>query len=372
MNPYKAIPADQQKAFARTLHKRLSGYFREGNRTRKADHRIWFKAIFAFGLLIIPYAILFMMEMPLWAFFILYFLHSFGQLMIAFNIGHDANHGALTSNKRWTRILYLTYDLVGLNSYIWRIMHSNGHHPHTNINPQDQSIMGRGLFRFSPKDARYGIHKIQHIYVWFFYALVTLDYVFVRDFKFMFGNGEYNVWMRRKKHAAKEYIFLFAHKIFYVGYTLIIPALFLDVGFGYIFLAFVLSHLVMGSLMAWSFQVTHTIEDTYYPEDTKEFEHYFVHIFATTADYAWRNPVWNWLLGGLNMHLVHHLGPATCHVHYLAMTKIMAQTAAEFGIPYRESRTFWGAVMSHIRFLKDLGSPNSVYDIAPSAEPLVA
>jgi len=60
------------------------------------------------------------------------------------------------------------------------------------------------------------------------------------------------------------------------------------------------------------------------------------HIFATTADYATESPLVAWLAGGLNHHVVHHLCPFVCHTHYAPLTRIVRETAEEFGIPYRE------------------------------------
>jgi linoleoyl-CoA desaturase len=60
-------------------------------------------------------------------------------------------------------------------------------------------------------------------------------------------------------------------------------------------------------------------------------------------------------VGGLNHHVVHHLCPNICHVHYPALTAIVRETAAEFGVPYREHRTVWQAVVRHYHLLRELG-----------------
>jgi len=51
----------------------------------------------------------------------------------------------------------------------------------------------------------------------------------------------------------------------------------------------------------------------------------------------------------------HHLFPNICHVHYRAISPIVERTAKEFGLPYKENRTFFGAIGSHVRFLRALG-----------------
>lgn len=77
---------------------------------------------------------------------------------------------------------------------------------------------------------------------------------------------------------------------------------------------------------------------------------------AITADYATENPIVGWLAGGLNHHIVPHLCPHVCHTHYAQLTRIVRETAAEFGIPYRQHPTMAGAVRHHLILLRRLGN----------------
>jgi linoleoyl-CoA desaturase len=119
--------------------------------------------------------------------------------------------------------------------------------------------------------------------------------------------------------------------------------------------AFLLVHLVVGLSVALVFQTTHTVDSTYFPEGRNEFENGVYHIFATTADYATTSPVVGWLTGGLNHHVVHHLCPFVCHTHYAPLTRIVKQTADEFGVPYRQHPTMTRAIRHHLILLKQLG-----------------
>jgi linoleoyl-CoA desaturase len=104
------------------------------------------------------------------------------------------------------------------------------------------------------------------------------------------------------------------------------------------------------------FQTTHVIEETYFPLHRSEFENGVYHVFATTADYATENPVVGWLVGGLNHHVVHHLCPYVCHTHYAPLTRIVKETAEEFGVPYRQHATMTKAIRHHLLLLKQLGN----------------
>ncbi|MCU1244468.1 MAG: Linoleoyl-CoA desaturase, partial [Acidobacteria bacterium] len=83
---------------------------------------------------------------------------------------------------------------------------------------------------------------------------------------------------------------------------------------------------------------------------------YIQHVFDTTSDYARGNRFAIWLLGGLNLHVIHHMFPSICHVHYAALSPIVKSTAEEFGLVYRENRTISGAFLAHLRWLKVLGN----------------
>ena len=55
----------------------------------------------------------------------------------------------------------------------------------------------------------------------------------------------------------------------------------------------------------------------------------------------------------------HHLFPNVCHIHFRALAPIVKRTAEEFGLPYRSSTTFAGALALHARMLWKLGRQES-------------
>jgi len=76
---------------------------------------------------------------------------------------------------------------------------------------------------------------------------------------------------------------------------------------------------------------------------------------VTTANFAPRNKVLNWYVGGLNFQIEHHLFPKICSIHYPALSPIVRATAEEHGVPYNEQPTLMRAIRSHYRMLKKLG-----------------
>lgn len=288
-----------------------------------------------------------------WIFVALYLLGGLAQTFLLLNIAHDSNHNAISSRPAVNKALNYVFDLCGINSYMWRILHHRGHHSCINLQGEDDALSGRGILRFTPHESRKPWHRFQHIYALCVYALFSLDYVFFRDFQcFFLPEHEY---LRRTRHPLSEYLILFAGKGFYLTYMLVLPVLLLGEPIRLVAGAFLLVHLVVGLSVTLVFQTTHTIDSTYFPSGRGEFENGVYHIFATTADYATENPVVSWLAGGLNHHIVHHLCPYVCHTHYVGLTRIVRDTAAEFGIPYRQHPTMTRAIRHHLILLRKLG-----------------
>ncbi|HEX2629911.1 MAG TPA: fatty acid desaturase, partial [Chitinophagaceae bacterium] len=77
------------------------------------------------------------------------------------------------------------------------------------------------------------------------------------------------------------------------------------------------------------------------------------HELEATIDFAPSSRLINWITGGLNTHVAHHLYPSVCHTHYYAITPIIEQYCREQGYPYRKE-SLGNALISHFRFLKML------------------
>ena len=95
--------------------------------------------------------------------------------------------------------------------------------------------------------------------------------------------------------------------------------------------AFFVVHLIVGSACARLSNDARHRQTPTFPCSAVNSRTASYHVFATTADYATENPVVGWLVGGLNHHVVHHLCPYVCHTHYAPLTRIVKETAAEFG-----------------------------------------
>jgi linoleoyl-CoA desaturase len=341
-------------SFPKVLRSRLEKFFTDQDISPKADLTMWSKIAVGLAVLASSWICIYTLKPNAPAFVALYVLGGFAQTFLLLNIAHDSNHNAISRVPFVNKLLNYVFDMCGISSYMWRILHHRGHHSCINLHGEDDALTGRGIFRFTPYEPRASYHRFQHIYALLFYAVFSLDYVFVRDFEsFFFPKHDY---LKRTRHPAREYAILFGGKAFYVTYMLILPVALLGKPLLLVAGAFVLVHLIIGLTVSLVFQTTHTIDSTYFPADRSEFDNGVYHIFATTADYATENPVVGWLVGGLNHHIAHHLCPFVCHTHYAPLTRIVKETAREFGVPYRQHPTMTRAIRHHLLLLKQLGN----------------
>jgi linoleoyl-CoA desaturase len=354
---HSAVDPTPASSFPKVLRRRLDEFFSEGSISPKADRAMWVKIAVGLAVLACSWIALYIFKPDSWRFVGLYLINAIAQTFLLLNIAHDSNHNAISSVRSINKGLNYVFDLCGISSYMWRILHHRGHHSCINLHDEDDALTGRGILRFTPHEPRMPLQRFQHIYALFVYALFSLDYVFVRDFEcFFFPSHDY----LKTKHPAREYVTLFAGKAFYLTYMLILPVVLLRKSPLLVGLSFLLAHLIIGLSVALVFQTTHCVDSTYFPSSRNEFDNGIYHIFATTADYATEKPLVGWLAGGLNHHIVHHLCPFVCHTHYASLTRIVKDTAEEFGIPYRQHPTMSQAIKHHLLLLKQLGNEDQL------------
>jgi linoleoyl-CoA desaturase len=274
---------------------------------------------------------------------------------IGFNIMHDGAHGSFSKHKWLNTTAAFTLNVLGGSSFMWNVKHNVIHHAYTNIDGVDDDIDIQPWLRMSSTQPKLPMHRYQHIYFWVLYALLYILWVFVLDFQKYFKKkiGE----MPLKKMSITDHIIFWSFKVFYVGLFIVIPIY--TVGFLAWLTGFLLFTLVAGLVLSVVFQLAHTVEHTHFPmpnEDTGKLEdEWAIHQLKTTANFAPKNKFINWLVGGLNFQIEHHLFPKISHIHYTEIRHIIKQACAEYGIPYIEYPKMRHALASHVSFLKQMG-----------------
>ncbi len=356
--------ASNRSDFFSTLNQRVNEYFKSNNISRYANSEMKIKTAAMFAIYFVPYILMITSTVTNpWLMLGLCVVMGMGMAGIGLSVMHDANHGGY-SNKSWiNNLLGLSLNIVGGNAFNWKVQHNVLHHTYTNIHEVDEDISPRGILRMTPYGPWKSFHKFQHLYAWFFYGLLTLVWVVVKDFVRILRYHKDGMVKKQKANYAAEWAILLASKAFYIGYIAVLPAILLDVTWWQILVGFLAMHYVGGFILAIIFQPAHVIDGTEYPmpDDNGKMENsWAIHQMLTTTNFANNNRILNWYVGGLNFQVEHHLFPNICHVHYRNISPIVKYTAEEFGIPYKSEPTFIGALVSHAKLLKQLGSKPDV------------
>lgn len=353
-----SFKGNDKKEFARDLKQEVNSYFEKHNLSKNANAQMVAKTIILLTTYFGAYGLIISGNLGIWGMAILCFVMGIGMAGIGFSVSHDALHGAYSSNKYINQLLGYTFDLMGANSYIWKITHNIIHHTYTNIYEHDEDLEVAEFIRLSPNAEHKTIHRFQHILAFFAYGFATLFWAFIKDYKYFFQSslGPYE----NKSHPVKEWVILFITKICYYGYMLVIPYMVLSITWWQLAIGFLIVHFTAGIILGVIFQLAHVVEGTEHPTENEEgnIENaWMIHQLETTSDFAHDNKLLCWYIGGLNYQIEHHLFPGICSIHYPKISSIVREKAEEYDIPYNYHETLGTAVKSHYQTLKEFGNP---------------
>ena len=328
--------------FRLLVRRRVSAYFAGRPGGSKGDARMWAKLGVALGAYGAALALLLTYRGSVEGFLLLYALFGVAQAYVLLNVGHDASHDAITNSRLANRLLRSSLDMCGIDSRLFAMSHVDLHHAFPNVGCKDEATRARGILRLSPHMPRPKLGRAQHLLVWPVYALGSLDFIFLRDWEML----------SREPGALRH---LVVWKALYLGVTMGLPLWLTPYGLGAVLTGWLLSHLIIGFTVMTMLQITHLVEDAQFPTELNGSPTDPRHIMATTKDVATDSRFLALTAGGLHQHVAHHLYPGMSHVHYPAVTRIIAQTAEECGLTYRCHPRFVDALSAHVRLLRKLG-----------------
>ena len=350
--------AANTSTFYQGLKAEVDRYFSGRNTTIFADFRLWVKAFLLLSAFGLSYALLYLYPLSFVQALLPFAIMGITGVMLVFNVVHDASHHAVFKMKKWNDKLRYLGDFLGINTYIWDIRHNVQHHTFTNVLGGDLIIENIPLLRLSPFQTYRSFHRFQHWYAPILYLFYSLYWIFLIDFKLFAQKEICN--LKNIQHPFKEWLILFFFKALYVTYSILLPWWFTDFTLGQILLLFLFMHAVGGILLSVVAVLGHFVEGPSFPEpvDEKIPGNWAEHELAATIDFAPQSATVNWITGGLNTHVAHHLFPRMSHVHYRSVTKIIQQYCQTNGYAYH-SESFPAALQSHFRYLKRLSNPPS-------------
>jgi linoleoyl-CoA desaturase len=334
---------------------RIEGYFQKKGCSRKGGNEIPIKIAMICILYSGSYGLMLSNHFSHGATLLFAVIFGLTNVLIVFNIAHDAAHQALFKSNRANNIFSYGFNLVGTNGYLWGITHNQIHHSFPNVADYDLDIHQQSpLIRISPTVPRKKYHRFQPYYAVFLYIVTSLFFIFKKDFQeFDLLAKKDSKLLLNRKHKPLQYVIFFLSKAIYWSVTILIPFLVIDVHWWQFLMGFLIVHFCMGLVLATVLIPVHMVDEAPFAVevDNRIEDSWVLHVLKNTIDYSRNSKLANFLFGGLNTHLVHHLFPGICHVHYIDLSEILKQTVSEFGYEYR-SVSMAEAIASHFRLLK--------------------
>ncbi len=354
--PVRSLRFTQHRDFQKTLNERVEAYLRDNNIKGRDLPAMYVKTAVALAWWLAAYLLLLLGHFPAAVNIALCLVWALAIASVGFNVMHDANHGGYSNNPRINKLFSLSAEMLGMSGFRWRTKHNVWHHTYTNIAGLDDDVETFGLMRLTPRLPWKPLYRGQ---VWYFpvvYSLIAFDFI-LRDFMMMlFGKSDANHVY--PKMNAKDKLTFWGGKLFYFAIVFGFPMLVYP--WWQVLIGFVLVMLTVGLVMGVVFQLAHINGSAAFPEPVGTPQHieneWAVHQVETTADFAPRNWLLNFYVGGLNYQIEHHLLPHVCHLNYPRLAPIVRATCEEFGIRYSCFTTWREAFAGHLRELQLLGS----------------
>jgi linoleoyl-CoA desaturase len=293
------------------------------------------------------------------AVFSAYLLLTFASLLLSINLGHDAAHHALTGNPKIDDFIFQTiFMFQGLSGYLWQLRHNYSHHVLPNVQEHDTDMELTNLISLEadPSKAKW-FHVYQHWYAPLLYSFVSFHLLFIQDFQFFLKKNHANLHVA--EIPMREWVKMIFNKIFYFGLTFGLPAFVGNSDALTLVTAWVVAHLLISVFVAFTFFISHHVTELNYitPDHQIIEDSWIHHQITTTIDFSIENPFANFIFGGFNLHVAHHVFPEVSHEHYPALTQMIRKTLKENELEHwYQSFSFGRGCLSHLAHLRQVAN----------------
>ncbi len=239
-------------------------------------------------------------------------------------VGHDIGHGQVTRSRKWMPILGMLHGnlLMGF-SYGWWIAHHNRHHSHPNHLVRDSDITRRRVI-FIPEQGhtRKGAVKqfiVRHQHL-LFYFLLTTESIGMRVASFK------ALGAKQMRRVLLETVLIMVHLAAYLTVVLLV----MPPGKA---IAFIVTHqLIFGLYIGLAFAPNHKGMPIQMPGEEWD----WLTRQVKTARNIRSSRLTDFLYGGLNYQIEHHLFPAMARTNLRRVRPIVMGYCREQGIDYHE------------------------------------
>ncbi len=309
------------------------------------------KFMFYFSLMSACYTLFFFTrhEAMLFAAYIVFGLLA---VLLGFNFAHDFCHNTIFRNKKLNQAGFIAiYTLLGAHAEAWKFRHIHSHHYAPNVQEYDSDLQITSLIRVEPGSTYRWFHRFQHWYAPLAYTTYSLYWVFIKDWVIYFTEQD-----DPQKSKWGYHLSFWLQKILYIGYLVVIPVLFTSFAWYLVLAAFLAMHFVQSLFLLFTFFMTHHVEETaYFSADEQGFisTSWFTNQVKSSNDFHPFSKTANFIFGGFNNHIAHHLFPHIHHAHYPKLNRILYRSLMRHNIRPNVT-TFTGGVVSHLRHLRNM------------------
>jgi linoleoyl-CoA desaturase len=351
-----------KKEFSIELKQQVHEYIEHNKTHRFADLRLGIKIVFL--MLLTGALYFFSLQMTTFLSFTLLFMgFMFTAMVLAMNSFHDASHGSIFRTHKFNRWLMALVSIpIGIDPAIWTIRHVHFHHTYPNIEGYDLDIEPNPLLRQTPFHNWAPQHQYQFLY-WPLVAAISLPYLcWYSDWIDKLGKTP----LVRFSHLQKKSSWLkfLGLKAAHITLTLLLPMYIFygsEIVWWHILSVYLFTQMIISCFLVMIILGTHWSDVEFFqPQSNNSIEHsWHHHAFLTACDWQPHPRCLGYWLGGLDLHLTHHLLPGYSHRHYQALAKIVEKTAKKNQLPYRNIR--YGQLFKmQQKFLKKMGEkPNN-------------
>jgi linoleoyl-CoA desaturase len=351
----RSLQFTQRRNFRKTLNERVNAYLSDNHLPARDVPAMYLKTAIMLAWWLVTYLLLLLGGFSPLVNVVLCIVWAMAIAAVGFNVMHDANHGGYSDNPRINKLFSLSAEMLGMSGFRWRTKHNVWHHTYTNIAGYDDDVEAFGLMRLTPREPWKPLYKVQAWYFPVIYSFIGFDFI-MRDFMMVFfGKSDANHVY--PKMSITDKLTFWGGKLFYFTIMFALPLLVFP--WWQVLIGFFLVMLTVGLIIAVVFQLAHITAVADFPEPVGDPLHieneWAIHEVQTTVDFAPRNRLLSWYIGGLNYQVEHHLLPHICHLNYPQLAPIVRATCEEFGICYNCRPTWRGAFVDHWRELRLLG-----------------
>jgi len=259
-------------------------------------------------------------------------------------VGHDAGHRQIFRSRRANDLVGLAHANLGVGvSFDWWVGKHNRHHSNPNHEDLDPDISITALaFTDDQASSKHGLVRLIARYQgWLFFPLLLLEaaHLHLASIKATVrgGSGRAN---------AVEALLLVAHL---VGY---LTALWLVLSPWQALAFIVVQQGLFGLYLGCAFAPNHKGMPTLTEADVLD----FVRRQVLTSRNVAGSRLLDWLLGGLNYQIEHHLFPNMPRPNLRRAQPLIRAFCQQHGLPYAEASLF-GSYAQAIRHLHTVGAP---------------